>query len=183
MAISRPRVAILSRSESASRFTREPAAPFAPASHASPRTLAPGGSNPINASASMDFPLPDSPTSPSDSPVSSVNDTSSTGRIHPAGVGSSTVRPRSSMSAVIQFPGGLQVQPAPVFPAGCKYSPHPYIIRRILRGLAKTASSVGMLYTEWWMSHAEGDSYHLDCNAMEIRAGVTCDQRMHFQIS
>src|SRR6266853_4298493 len=101
MATSRPRVAALSRSDSASRFTREDAAPFAPASHASPYTLAPGGNSPINASASMDFPLPDSPTSPSDSPVSSVNDTSSTGRIHPEGVGSSTVRPRNSINIAI----------------------------------------------------------------------------------
>src|SRR5260370_5427949 len=113
MATSRPRVAALSRSDSASRFTREDAAPVAPASHASPHTLAPGGNSPINASASMDFPLPDSPTSPSDSPVSSVNDTSSTGRIHPAGVGSSTVRSRNSMSAVMRFFGGLEVADAP----------------------------------------------------------------------
>jgi hypothetical protein len=38
-------------------------------SHASPRTRAPGGNKPINASASMVFPLPDSPTSHSDSPA------------------------------------------------------------------------------------------------------------------
>jgi hypothetical protein len=37
--------------------------------------------------------------------------------------------------------------------AGCKYSPHPYIIRRILRGLAKTAYSVAMLSTEYCEVH------------------------------
>jgi len=45
----------------------------------------------LTARASMDFPLPDSPTRPRDSPTPSVKETSSTGRIQPAGVGSSTV--------------------------------------------------------------------------------------------
>ena len=131
MAMSRPRTPIRSRSESVNRFTREPPAPFADASHASPSTLAPGGSKPISASASIDFPLPDSPTRPSDSPVSSANETSSTGRIHPAGVGSSTVSPRSSISGAIG-----------ASPLVCH---HRYIIRRISRGVAE--SSGGLVST------------------------------------
>ena len=59
--------------------------------HASPLRLAPGGSSPISASDSIVLPEPDSPTIPSVSPSASVNDTSFTGRIHPASVGISTV--------------------------------------------------------------------------------------------
>jgi hypothetical protein len=69
---------------------------------ASPFTLAPAGNNPINASASIVFPLPDSPTSPSDSPASICNDTSFTGRTQPFGVGNSTVNPRTSNKEVTQ---------------------------------------------------------------------------------
>src|SRR5580693_9494404 len=48
---------------------------------ASPPTRAPTGNNPINASAIIVLPLPDSPTSPSDSPAAMRSDTSLTGRI------------------------------------------------------------------------------------------------------
>jgi hypothetical protein len=61
----------------------------------------PGGSNPINASASIVFPLPDSPTNPSDSPAAMCSDTSFTGRTHPVAAGSSTVSPRTSSKFVI----------------------------------------------------------------------------------
>src|SRR5258708_39698278 len=67
-----------------------------PPSSAAPATRAPGGSSPISASASMVLPLPDSPTSPSDSAGASWNEMSFTGRIHPAAVGKSTVRLRTS---------------------------------------------------------------------------------------
>jgi hypothetical protein len=66
------------------------------ASSAAPATRAPGGRSPISASASMVLPLPDSPTSPSDSAGASWNEMSFTGRIHPAAVGKSTVRLRTS---------------------------------------------------------------------------------------
>ncbi len=45
-------------------------------SQASPLRRAPRGSNPTSASASIVFPLPDSPTRPSDSPCREPNDTS-----------------------------------------------------------------------------------------------------------
>ncbi len=61
-----------------------------------PLTRAPGGSKPISASDNMVLPLPDSPTSPRDSPLLMRRDTSFTGRTHPAAVGSSTVNPRTS---------------------------------------------------------------------------------------
>ena len=52
--------------------------------HASPVRRAPCGSRPINASESIVFPEPDSPTIPSVSPSPSVNETSFTGRTQPA---------------------------------------------------------------------------------------------------
>jgi len=70
------------------------------AGDASPLTRAPGGSNPISASESIVFPLPDSPTSPSDSPAPMRNDTSFTGRTHPAGVGNSTISLRTSNNGI-----------------------------------------------------------------------------------
>jgi len=57
---------------------------------------APGGSKPISASESMVLPLPDSPTSPGDSPAAMRSDTSFTGFTQPAAVGSSTVTSRMS---------------------------------------------------------------------------------------
>jgi hypothetical protein len=71
-------------------------------SDAPPLTRAPGGSNPISAKDNIVFPLPDSPTSPSDSPAPMFNDTSFTGRTHPAGVGNSTVRPRTSSKLLMR---------------------------------------------------------------------------------
>jgi hypothetical protein len=56
----------------------------------------PAASGPSAPSASMVLPLPDSPTSPSDSAGARWNDTSFTGRIHPAPVGKSTIRLRTS---------------------------------------------------------------------------------------
>ncbi len=69
---------------------------FAALNTAVPETRAPGGNSPISASASMVLPLPDSPTIPSDSAGASCNETSFTGRIHPAAVGKSTIRSRTS---------------------------------------------------------------------------------------
>src|SRR6266852_2363732 len=50
---------------------------------------------------SMVLSLPDSPTSPSDSPSPMRSDTSFTGRTHPAAVGNSTVNPRTSDRGII----------------------------------------------------------------------------------
>ncbi len=74
-----------------------------PVSDASPRTRAPGGSNPIKARDSIVFPLPDSPTNPSDSPTAMRSDTSFTGRTQPVGVGNSIVRPRTSSRDFMTF--------------------------------------------------------------------------------
>src|SRR5450631_1441603 len=113
MAISRPRTSRQARSLKPVRFTpcefrfasiecpvAGAAAPDAeaallirasPSHSASPLTRAPIGNNPINASAIIVLPLPDSPTSPSDSPAVTCRDTSFTGRTQPEGVGNSTV--------------------------------------------------------------------------------------------
>jgi len=50
----------------------------------------------MSASASIVLPEPDSPTMPSVSPRSSVNETSFTGRTQPVGVGNSTDRLHTS---------------------------------------------------------------------------------------
>jgi len=68
---------------------------------ASPLARAPGGKSPISASDSIVFPLPDSPHQSDASPDSNRSETSFTGRIYPAGVGSSTTNPRNSISADI----------------------------------------------------------------------------------
>src|ERR1700684_1552049 len=67
-----------------------------PVKTASPLTRAPTGNSPISASAVMVLPLPDSPTTPSDSPAAMRSDTSFTGRTQPDGVGNSTFNPRTS---------------------------------------------------------------------------------------
>ncbi len=97
MAISPPPTSRHSRSLSAINFF----VGADPVSNASPRTRAPGGSKPINASDNIVFPLPDSPTKPSDSPAAMRSDTSFTGRTQPDGVGSSTVNPLTSNRGVI----------------------------------------------------------------------------------
>jgi hypothetical protein len=77
----------------ASPFVGEKLAPpsSVPPSKTSPLTRAPAGSNPINASDNIVFPLPDSPTNPTHSPSPIRSDTSFTGRTHPAAVGNCTV--------------------------------------------------------------------------------------------
>jgi len=84
---------------------RSPGAEDSPAllsSVASPLTRAPVGSNPIRASDSIVFPLPDSPTSPTHSPAPISSDTSFTGRTHPCAVGNSTVSPRISSKLLMR---------------------------------------------------------------------------------
>jgi hypothetical protein len=98
MAISPPRTSRHSRSASVVNFF---VGAFV-ASDASPLIRAPGGSKPISASDNIVFPLPDSPTSPNASPSPMRSDTSFTGRTHPAGVGSSTVNPRTSSNPLMR---------------------------------------------------------------------------------
>jgi hypothetical protein len=65
-----------------------------------PFTLAPAGSNPINAKERIVFPLPDSPTNPTHSRAAIRSDTSFTGRTHPAAVGNSTINSRKLKSSL-----------------------------------------------------------------------------------
>src|SRR5690606_25686539 len=58
-----------------------------------------GGTSPTAASAVIDLPLPDSPTSPSVSPAAMLSDTSSTARRAPDRDGNSTVSPSMASSA------------------------------------------------------------------------------------
>jgi hypothetical protein len=82
-----PRSCILRRS--LRTFVGEELAPPSslPVNKTSPLTRAPAGNNPINASDSIVFPLPDSPTNPTHSPAPISSDTPFTGRTHPAAVG------------------------------------------------------------------------------------------------
>jgi hypothetical protein len=98
MAISPPRTSRHSRSLNDVNFFADASA----ISDASPLTRAPGGSNPISASDNIVLPLPDSPTSPSDSPAPMRSDTSFTGRTQPAAVGSSTVSARTSSNPLMR---------------------------------------------------------------------------------
>lgn len=116
MAISRPRtsrhsrslseVKSLSRRRDSAALVVEglglPGVSPAPWIRAWPPIFAPGGSNPINASAIMVFPLPDSPTNPTDSPAPIRSDTSFTGRTQPAAVGNSTRSPRTSSNSFME---------------------------------------------------------------------------------
>jgi len=98
MAISPPRTSRHSCSESDVNFLGHDSV----AKDASPLTRAPGGSKPVSASDSIVFPLPDSPTSPSDSPALMLRDASFTGRTQPAGIGNSTVKPRTSSKSFMR---------------------------------------------------------------------------------
>ncbi len=68
-----------------------------PSSHTSPAAIRPGGSSsPMIASPVIDFPAPDSPTTPSTSPRSIANDTPSSAVSVPRRDGNSTLRPLTS---------------------------------------------------------------------------------------
>jgi hypothetical protein len=90
IAISRPRTARHSSSVCPTKFLLSSAflcVLCAASNQISPLTRAPGGNNPINANDNIVFPLPDSPTNPTDSPAPIPS------RTHPAGVANSTVSP------------------------------------------------------------------------------------------
>lgn len=78
----------------------------------------------MRANESMVLPRPDSPASPSDSPSLMCRETSFTGRIHPAGVGNSTVRPRTSTKALMRPSSTgnaeLEIRNSDEFPAAAR---------------------------------------------------------------
>src|SRR5258706_7901865 len=89
-----PRTARIRAAGSASRF--------APSKRISPAAMRPGGlaTSPMMESAVTLLPQPDSPTSPSVRPASSVKLTSSTALKVPASVAKEVVRPRTSRSGL-----------------------------------------------------------------------------------